>query len=216
MRSTLKAHAQASRRLAAAFAGKPEQAEIEALSEQTKWLEQMLTHASIARLSPAGGRRVKGPGGLPGRTLIELPPAGFLPCSSDGLETVRDAVETYLASPGLVRRVCRCSLSDVGRLFEHAQHRDRTNLVSPNTKTGETEAVDVHVPSDGDRATTSWVLFTRTERVECPERESPEEDAPPKPSPAAEESPAPSSRANARARAAKTSARKQAAPRGGQ
>jgi hypothetical protein len=144
--------------------------------QEVAWLKDTMPQLSVVQYSD---KRERGPALAPGELLVELPPAGFVPSDFNELDEVRRAVESYLNSTEIVRRVCRCALGDVGRLFSDAQHRDRTRTAG-SAEGGETQAIDVYVPSRDNERLTGWVLFTRAERVDCPE---PEESEPEEPEP---------------------------------
>jgi hypothetical protein len=106
--------------------------------------------------------------------FVELPPAGFVRGTGKTPETVRRLVEDRLGCPGVVNRVCRCAPGDVGRLFEAAQHRDRTRTdLSPAfDEEHDLRAIDVYVPTRRGAPVFDWVLFTRAESVQCEEAET--------------------------------------------
>ncbi|MER5731879.1 hypothetical protein ABT084_26675 [Streptomyces sp. NPDC002138] len=106
--------------------------------------------------------------------ITELPPAGYLPLAPDsgGGDTAslspspwRPAaapgrIETFLG-PRVDVRYCSCSLADVARAVEEAQHRDRIPLDRP-------AAVDILVPTDAEgRTVTNWVAFVRRQQRFC-------------------------------------------------
>lgn len=111
-------------------------------------------------------------------SFVEVPPAGFVGGTGQA-KSIRSLVEATLGCPDVVRRVCQCSLGDVGRLLESAQHRDRTRTpVSADYDAGhDTHVLDLFVPTRDGNPAYDWVLFTRADSVECtqadpePERE---------------------------------------------
>ncbi|WP_433157912.1 hypothetical protein [Kribbella sp. CA-247076] len=139
----------------------------EALGELGRKLTDLTERLSGLEQAPP-----RAAGESPGPEFVELPPAGFVPCTGVPLEGIGAAVEYLLDCPGYVRKVCTCAPGDIGARFAAAQHRDR--IVTPRSSNKMAGVIDVFVPVLNGEPAYDWVLFTRAEEVECPEPEQPE------------------------------------------
>lgn len=88
--------------------------------------------------------------------IIDLPPAGLLPVQGQAGQAVITEVERLTGGRIGVRHAGTCTLGDVGRLIEEAQHRTRVPLDPPS---GVQVGIDVYIPTDDGQRSTDWVVF---------------------------------------------------------